>query len=65
MRDYERKDYRCVCNRKLFRAWLPIGTYLEIRCPKCRKDFVVNIESKPTTTRLERIAGDGKNATKS
>lgn len=29
-------DYRCSsCGRLWFRGWLPIGTQIRIRCPKC------------------------------
>ena len=38
---FKRRDYRHSCNRLLFRAHLPPGTTLEIRCPKCGKMYVV------------------------
>jgi hypothetical protein len=28
-------DIRCICNRKLMRAYLAPGSEIEIRCPKC------------------------------
>lgn len=42
----DRVEYRhgtASCQRKLFDAYLPPGTYIEIRCPKCGRMHVISV----------------------
>lgn len=42
------RDYRCRhCGRLLFRAYLPPGAYVEIRCTKTQCGRVTVIEADP------------------
>jgi hypothetical protein len=40
-------DIRHNCGRLLFRAVIPLGLYLEIRCPKCGRVHVVDTRLGP------------------
>ncbi len=56
MTDYARHDYRCTnCGRLQFRAYLPDGTHLETRCPKCGHFLIVVVAGQLATMTAQQI----------
>lgn len=54
------RDYRCRnCGRLLFRAYLPPGAYVEIRCTKteCARVTVIEADPLPASVVIPAEAG--------
>ena len=56
MTEYQRRDYRCInCGRLQFRAYLPEGTHLETRCPKCGHMLTVIVKDRLATVTGQQV----------
>ena len=52
MQRVHRKDYRHSCGRLLFRGFLPPGSFIALRCPRCNLMHVEQIPYNGTTTTI-------------